>query len=173
MFLQACVDAGPDACALYEPTASAIHARIHRLFEKLKASPVPVDMSEVPYPLSVPYGLIDYKAVKALLFLFLYIPYDNGMLSAPRLAAALRDLENGDGVKLWGVLGLFALKFTCECPVPGHPLPPIPTPDTQHAIYCTDGDQISDTVEDLQKKFALLAKESEFADVFQIAGTCM
>ena len=172
MFLQACVDAGPQECALHEPTASAVHARIHRLFGRLKTNPMPVRITDASPSINTPYGLITYKSVKTALFLFLYSPYTTATLGAPRLASALRDVENGDGVALWGLLNSFEEKFSCDCPIiPGEPTPfSVSTPDAQQAIMCTDGDDVFDTVEDLESHFELLAADSEFADVFPTRG---
>lgn len=172
MFAQACVEAGPYDCAIYEPTAAQVQTRIRNLFDKLKANPVPV-LTHLP-GYSVPYGVIDYKIAKTALFLFLYSPYTTAVLGAPRLAAAYRYLENGEGAALWSHMNTLAETFSCDCPVPGQPTPPsIATPDAAQAIMCGDGDPVMDTVEDLESHLEALSKDSEFWDMWPTRGMCM
>lgn len=171
--LRACAEAGPEKCALHEPTADKIHARILRLFAKLKESPVPVFLPEHTW--ATRSALIDYKIAKGALFLAMYGPYGRDILGARWIATALRDLENDNGETLWRLFGRLVERFQCECPIPGQPLPPdVTTPDAQNAIICGDGDEVRDTVEDLKKHLEMLAETSEFADMIApLRGSCV
>lgn len=172
MFAQACVEAGPHECAIYEPTATQVQARIRNLFDKLKAKPVPVLTHYPGY--AVPYGVIDYKTAKSALFLFLYSPYTTAVLGAPRLAAAYRYLEMGEGAALWSHMNTLVETLSCDCPAPGQPITPsISTPDAAQAILCGDGDPVTDTVEEFESYLEVLAKDSEFWDMWPTRGSTL
>lgn len=166
LILQACADAGPEKCALYEPTANQVHARLTNIFENLKRNPVAVLTNSSAGP-SVDYGIVDYKSAKGPLFLFLYSPY-SGL--GPILMSAFRALEDGNGEPFWNIVAPLLPQFSCSCK-PGAST--IETPEAVLAIACSDGLPIADTVEELEKGFHELRRQSEFADVWTIRPSCM
>lgn len=170
LFADECVEAGATECALYEPTPKQVLARLHKLLDNLKKSPVAVPISETTLG---SYGLINYKHVKETLLKFAYTPYSDTILGAPHLATALHELENGNGVPLWTQwLGRLQERFECAC----HKFPQGPnlqTPHTQQAVMCSDGEKVDDTVEEIEEYFARLSKTSEFADVMAPRVACV
>ena len=169
-FTESCVQAGPQMCGLYESTPDKVDARLHKLLDNLKKSPIPILDVETPFRR---YGMIDYKLAKQTLLLFTYSPYSKTTIGAKGLSWAFYELEKRNGAPLWTFLTLLAERFTCDCPVPGQPSPPnIQTPDALQTIACTDARQLNDTVEDLQVFFSKNAQQSELADVWPIRALC-
>ena len=171
MVLQACVDAGPDICALYESTPQKIHARLDYIFNSLKRRPLPVsNMVNGTYK---QYGLVDYKLARTVLLLLLYLPYGRGGVhAAPYVMNALAAVERGDGLLLSQLAGLVPTPFTFDCDAPDKPNTAVVTPDATFAIACGDGAVLNDTVEDLQLRFDSMARYSGFADVWPIRSFC-
>ena len=140
--------------------------------DRLHTRAVPVHVTHTLRPLRVPYGVVDYKMAKTALFAFLSAPYErkNGGFDAVRLAGALRDLERGDGVALWGLVSGEVERVECgeeERSFRGAP------DEAQRAVLCGDGERVGDRVEDLQAQFEGMRESSEFADVFMVRGGCM
>ncbi|KIP02216.1 hypothetical protein PHLGIDRAFT_305697 [Phlebiopsis gigantea 11061_1 CR5-6] len=175
MFMQSCVDAGPDICPLYEPTVARVHTRITDIFTSLQRRPLPVH-SDAANPHG--YGLVDYRTARLALFYFLYGPYARGGQSHPamRVAHALAAAERGDGAPLSAFDASRELPLHCECPVPGQPAPPpaVDTPDTMAAIICADaaGQRLNDTVQDLEAHFHAMLETSEFAPAWPFGAWC-
>jgi hypothetical protein len=167
-FYSACVAAGPNKCALYEGSASKISARLEALFSKLKKRPIPVTLPEqgTDHPRS--YGLVDYSAVRHMVFNYLYKPY-SGNLSSVDLAANLAAVERGDGLPTW--TSLAPLLPPIGCPACGLPKPPM-LGDAQTAIMCTDGDPVVEGVPQLQAHYERLAVDSSFADLWENRLRC-
>lgn len=163
--LQACVNAGPEKCALFEPTANQVHARLTKILENLKRKPVAVLASSGVGP-SIDYGIVDYKSARTLLFMFLYSPY-SGM--APTLMSAFRALEDGKGGSLWNLIAPSQPPFSCSCKPKA---PTIETPEAVLAIACGDGVPVEDTVEELEKGFYEQSKQTEFAEFWQLRPRC-
>lgn len=163
--LQACVDAGPNKCALFEPTANQVHSRLTKILENLKRNPVAV-LGSSSVEQSIDYGVIDYKSVRTLLFMFLYSPY-SGM--APTLMSAFRALEDGKGEPLWNLIAPSQPSFSCSCKPKAQT---IETPEAVLAIACGDGLPVEDTVEELEKGFYEQSKQTEFAELWQLRPPC-
>ena len=164
MFMQSCVDAGPDVCPLYKPTAAEVHTRIKNIFTSLKHHPIPVRNGST-------YGVVDYRTARLALFYYLYEPYKNSQAIAHALAAA----ERGDGLPLAAYNFPRFPPMRCDCQLPGQPTPPITsTPDTMAAILCADaaGQRLNDTVEDLEARFSAMAAMSEFAGAWPFGAWC-
>ena len=86
----ACVEAGPSLCALYDTSSDAIRARVNKLIESLHLAPVPVyDDSD---PTSISFGVADYTVIVLQLFQMLYTPF----VSGPVILEALAALEQGN-----------------------------------------------------------------------------
>ena len=175
MFLQSCVEAGPEGCAIYKPSAAEVKARVNGIYETLKKRPLAVT-SNLSSDSSHEYGLIDYKYTHQLVLGFLYGPYGLKSTTPAQLASALYEAEQGNGAPLWQLGKDQETKFSCECASPDHPPPPhFATPDASQAILCADADEkhSHDTIEDLEDYYVNLAKESEFFDVWPIRAMCM
>jgi hypothetical protein len=109
LFFEACVDAGPDACALHAAAASTIKARVANITAQLKSRPLPVVSDHS-------YGLVDYRLLRELLFHFLYAPY--GVAPRPTaqsLSVALVAVEAGDGRPLWELVAGDQPNIVCPC----------------------------------------------------------
>ena len=171
MVLDACVDAGPDICALYESTSQKVHTRVNNIFDSLKRRPLPISaMVNGTYK---NYGIVDYKMARTVVFRLLYSPYGrNGVRAAPNVTNALAEAEKGNGLPLAELAGLVPTPFKCECSAPEKPSTPILTPDATFAIACGDGAVLNDTLEDLERHFENMAKDSEFAAVWPFRSFC-
>lgn len=170
-FLDACAKAGPELCAIHEPTADAVSTRLHSILEHLKRRPLSVATrlnGSAPQ-----YGLVDYKMAHRVLFSYLYSPYgSNGVYFAQNLSHAFAEAEKGNGAPLGRLTGLVPTPFKCECPAPGPPVVPLLTPDTMTAIACGDGGLLNDTEHDLEKHFKKMFADSEFADMWSYRARC-
>jgi hypothetical protein len=171
------VKAGPENCALHEPTPSQVFSRLHALLANLRQNPIAVPTSDGLPALS--YGLVDYKLVKNALFQYLYQPYgsrvSDHVLGASSLASALHALELGDGRAMWSRYALKRERFKNQRPLPGLPLPPGPrisTPDASSVLICLDPSPMNISVADVKWYFDANAEDSEFADVWPILALC-
>jgi hypothetical protein len=145
---------------------------VNRILDNLKQRTLPVS-AEVNGTYQN-YGLVDYKMARSVVFVMLYSPYgSNGVHLAPSVTYALAQAEKGNGLPLGELAGLVPTPFRCECPSDNPPTQPlIFTPDTTYAIACGDGAVLNDTVEDLEKYFEKMSKDSEFADMWSIRSQC-
>ena len=175
MFMQSCVDVGPDVCALYKPTVAEVHARINNIFASLKRRPLAVRA-----PASDPqaYGVADYRSARLALFTLFYAPYakGTGLLTAPRIAQALAAAEHGDGALLAQFDASRLTPLKCECPAPGQPAPSfLDKFDSMAAIVCADTarQRLNDTVDDLEAHFSALLRDSEFGEAWPYRARCM
>ncbi|KAJ7083873.1 Alpha/Beta hydrolase protein [Mycena epipterygia] len=155
-FFDACAAAGPDLCAFYAPTASAIADRLTALTASIRAHPVPVVTPTA-------YGIVDYSLLRSALFTSFYVPY---ILFAP-LAQGLATLEAGDGSILFSILQ--APPFQCDCSndtVPFH----LNNGEAVVAIQCGDAVEVTDSIDELRTFFDNAAKTSEFVEFLVGAG---
>ena len=67
--LEACVRAGPERCAIHEPSVAGVQARIDKLLERLRAAPVSVETE------SGGQAIVDYGATRQAIFQTLYHPH--------------------------------------------------------------------------------------------------
>lgn len=88
----ACAITNTSACALHEPSISAIGTRVRTLLDQIHLAPQPVYNAS-----SGTFGVADYTVVFLQLFQTLYQPYS----SAPAMFAALRALEAGDAAPIF------------------------------------------------------------------------
>jgi hypothetical protein len=133
------------------------------LFASLKIQPivVPVTSNATDGPLD--YGLLDYGVAHRSFGSYLYSPFTN----ASAMAAALAAAEQGDGRPFWE-LGLDSEEGE-ECSSgPGTQN----TFETATAIACTDGDPVSDSLEELNAWYQRLATTSSFADILDFHVRC-
>ncbi|KAJ7669087.1 TAP-like protein-domain-containing protein [Mycena rosella] len=152
-FFDGCTAAGPDLCAFYAPTASAIEARLETLTAAVRARPVPVITS-------TGYGIVDYSLLRSVIYNSLYTPY----ALFPVLAQGLAALEAGNGTILFS-MGETAPPFECDCTnatVPFH----LNVAEATVAIQCGDAVEVNDSVEELRNFFENAARTSEFAEFF-------
>ncbi|KAG6861429.1 hypothetical protein C0995_000269 [Termitomyces sp. Mi166 len=150
-FFTSCHAAGPEICPFYAPTPDLIAANLTKLYESVKARPMPVRT-----PTS--YGLVDYTRLRTSIFSSLYKPW----AAYPTLANALAALARGDGAPLFSMYDL--PKFQCDC-----------GPDSEDSrlgkdasttILCNDGDPISSKFEDLEEYFEDVMKNSEWFEIW-------
>jgi hypothetical protein len=173
MFYEACFEAGPDACALYETTVDAVESRVENIFAKLKARPIPVYApAATKSTSSVNYGLTDYAVARNIVFQFLYGPYGSRGHNATAVANGLAAAEKGDGRPLWDLTKDSLTDFKCECGKDEPGTEPIGGRETTLAIACSDGDVVDDGVEELQAHYEEMAKQSSFAELWNIRIQC-
>jgi hypothetical protein len=178
MFYQACVDAGPDECALHNSDAAGVKERVDSIFAALKSRPIPIHARKNSTVTSdmADYGLVDYRMARSLTFRFLYAPYGSKGLDAAALSRALAATETGDGRSLWDLAARVRQKeFRCNCDQDED------KEETRQAqmdregtlaIACSDGDVVNDSLEELQNHYEGMAKMSSFAELWNIRITC-
>jgi hypothetical protein len=163
LFYEACSQAGPDSCALFAPDPAAIKARVDALFASLKVKPivVPVTSNATDGPLD--YGLLDYNVVRRSFGNYFYNPFTN----ASAMAAALAAAEQGDGRPFWELVPVLDVIEQCASGAGTQN-----ALETLAAIACTDGDPVSDSLEDLNIWYEQLAATSSFADLLYVHVAC-
>jgi hypothetical protein len=156
-YYEACFEAGPRACAIYDKSPQAIKARVDRILERLKVQPIAASVSSSPG--SLDYGVVDFSLLKIALFDYLYMPY--GL--APTVAAVLAALEQGDAGPLWQVLE--AKADVIECTAANNTVLEQLGVEPQLAVECSDGTPVHDTLEQLEAWYQYNAHKSSFAGV--------
>lgn len=96
-FFTFCHSAGPKRCALYAPSPAKIERRVDELLEDIKIHPVIVPGSA---PGERP-EIVSYSTVRRVISSSLYRP----ILKYPLLAAALAELELGNGLPILSLSG--------------------------------------------------------------------
>lgn len=175
-FFAGCVAAGPDRCALYDSTTKKVEARLNVLLESLKRRPLAVSL-DVDHRSSTDYGLVDYELVRRLLFDFIYNPYADasimpGAHAAPLLASALHEAEKGNGWPLWDAYKSKDISFHCQCPG-STSVPAQKGLEHTLAILCGDGDEVKDSIEELEDFQARMAETSTFAELWTLRARCV
>ncbi|KAJ6455018.1 hypothetical protein C8R45DRAFT_846147, partial [Mycena sanguinolenta] len=167
-FLQGCVSAGPHRCALYEPTASAIDAKINHLQTTLLTRPTTAvpDLSA----LAPSYSVVDYSFLCRTLFGPLYMPYGTGGFQD--LAAALHALSLGNATALYqlaiGGAGAPLPFFQCPTNTSADVFQFLGELDGQVAVVCNDGKSVDVEYADVQNKFRELCGISPFCDLWGV-----
>lgn len=176
MFYQACVEAGPDECALYASDTAAVKQRVDSIFITLKNRPIPIHARKNSNATSdmADYGIVDYKMARALTFQFLYSPYGSKGLEAASIARALAATEVGDGRPLWELAAIIRQKeFRCNCDQDKEETPQARMDrEGTLSIACSDGDVVNDSLEELQTHYEGMAKMSSFAELWNIRIGC-
>lgn len=106
---------------------------------------------------NISYGLVDYARLRGTVAQSFYSPYSD----LPQLAQGLADLVRGNGTVLYQMLEMPV--FDCSC---GTPVPLQPITDARIVISCTDGQEIHDTVDDLEVYVRDLLRQSQWGEVW-------
>jgi hypothetical protein len=175
MFYEACVEAGPDACALYRPTANEVQERTAKIFAALKERPIAVTAPVNATSAELEYGIVDYTMARSTVASVLYGPYGRyvvrPVLGSSALATALAAAEVGDGRPMWSANKGKLAQLECECDESAVPAP-LAGHETTLSIACGDADVVDDSVDELQKHFEGMAKFSDFAEWWDIHVSC-
>lgn len=171
-FTDACADAGPNKCALYEDSKEGVATRVENIFAKLKTNPIAVPLSSNSKSVT-DYGVVDYGLVRNLVFHYLYRPTGLGStptptISASKLAEMLAALDDGNGLPAWNLQKAGRPTLKCDCS--GKTV--VPLGDARIAIACSDGEPVTDTVEELQRHYEAVAQYSSFADIWTARTSC-
>ncbi|TCD64930.1 hypothetical protein EIP91_003427 [Steccherinum ochraceum] len=158
---QACVDAGPLVCRIYEKTADEIHARVQKLLAQLRTTPVSF-YNET----SGAYGVVDYSLVTRVIFTTLYKPYNTG----ERLTSVLADLELGNAEPIFQIsetkIAQGYITDDCVCPsVPYETVAHIGR-ENMLSIACSDAPPVEDDLPTLKGYFEKMAELSMFAETW-------
>ncbi|KAK7040316.1 hypothetical protein VNI00_009784 [Paramarasmius palmivorus] len=137
-FFKDCLDAGPEACAFHDTSIEAMRERLNKLYDSVIKAPVPVRTE-------VSYDLVNYEALRGLIYISLYAP-----LRWPQLAAGLAGVEAGNGTALWEIVGDVP-PFSCSCDSSEFAFENVL--DARHAYVCNDGDVVSSSLEDAEKHY--------------------
>jgi hypothetical protein len=184
VFYKACADADPNTCALHEATGAEVKSRTEAIFAELKTRPIPISppansssSSDVELDAGIlQYGVVDYSMTRNIVFHFLYTPYGSqaGRMNATSLAYALAAAGVGDGRPLWELSqSLKGKEFECECGKEKEPETAMGAGVEQLlAVACSDGDEVNDSVEELQKHYEGMAEMSSFAELWTIRLQC-
>ena len=152
---QACVDAGPIVCPLYESSTDKISARVDKLVNSLKTQPISFFNATTNN-----YGILDYSAAKGAMLTSLYKPYDP-QVGGAALLSALASAERGDGLPLYAVLGGITANSQYVCPA----TPPVAFAsgiENLIAIRCGDTPRPPFGIDDLKALYAEMAQDSQF-----------
>ncbi|KAF8191047.1 hypothetical protein K438DRAFT_1970789 [Mycena galopus ATCC 62051] len=167
-YYSGCVSAGPHRCALYEPTASAIDAKINHLQSTLRIRPIPavLDLSA-----SAPsYAVVDSSLFRETLLGPLYTPYGTGGFQD--LAAALHSLSLGNATALYqlaiGGAGAPSPFFQCPANASADVFQFLAEGDGQVAVACNDGKSVNPDYADVENHFRELCGISPFCDVYGV-----
>ncbi|KAF9498353.1 alpha/beta-hydrolase [Pleurotus eryngii] len=151
-FFQACVDAGPTGCAFYAPNATEIASNLDRLYDMVKAQPVPVYQART-------YGLVDYSLLRRAVFTALYSPFT---MFEP-LAQGLADLKAGNGDTIYSLVN--RPRFECA-----------DAEDFQYsnqyesgtALHCLDGDEVHDSPAELRRFYEKMTEYTTLAELWAV-----
>jgi hypothetical protein len=155
-FYETCSAAGPSGCGFYAPTPEDIERNLTALFASIRSNPIPAKIDNM-------YGIIDYLALRTVVFSALFSPY----ALWPALADGLAALAAGDGTKILPLA--IPPRFECDCM---GAIPPMRT-EAETAILCNDGAVIPGTVEDTVKYLDELRDVSEWWDLWgNMRTTC-
>ena len=159
---QACVDAGPSACFIYEDSAQAIHTRYLNLLSKIRENPITFYNPETGE-----YGVVDYSLVLRSTFNVLSRPHFFGKLLTMTLAA----LEQGIAEPIFQLSemkeaqGLLDQGSSCPA-LPRNPWR-MTARENPLAIGCGDGEPLHDDLDSLKVYFDEQAQISKvFAEVW-------
>ncbi|EJC97829.1 uncharacterized protein FOMMEDRAFT_149336 [Fomitiporia mediterranea MF3/22] len=158
--LDACVQAGPSLCPIFENTTAQVHSRIENLVNKLRAEPVLLFNTS-----AVNSAIIDYATVRNQILGALYSPYVDGAL----LTEALALLEQGNAsLIITDSFGSAASQFLeDECPAQtGQPFV-ASLSEILSTIMC--GDIVTDDVQTIDYARSALEIGSKLSPEF--AGT--
>lgn len=165
-YYEACFQAGPQGCAIYDKSPQAIKARVDRILERLKVQPLTASVGSSSGVLD--YGIVDFSVLKNALFVYLYHPYGG----ASAVAAALAALEHGDANLLWQLPVLEEQKNLFKCPVANDTSVEQLVIEPQFAIACSDGTPVNDTYDQLEAGYEDNARKSSFAGGLPVRVEC-
>lgn len=163
---QACVDAGPSVCPIYETSVDEVNARVNSLLEKLKVHPISFYNSSTGA-----YGTLDYSAAKGSIFTVLY----NAHKAGARLTHAIADAEKGVGQPLYDLSSrvVSSEALECDCPASPLPLPFSNSAENTLAIACGDAGPTEATLEETREFYEEMGKSSTFAEMWWIRLGCV
>ncbi|KAJ6510772.1 TAP-like protein-domain-containing protein [Mycena sanguinolenta] len=150
-FINGCVAAGPNACALFAPTAAEIIEKVDKIYASVRARPIPVRTG-------ASFGLVDRTTVRSAIFTSLYSPHTH----FSTMARALADLDEGNGTTLFKIFERPA--FECACDPAQYQFEPLL--EATFGILCNDGDRVSPEYEDVVADYQNLRDTSSWADVW-------
>ncbi|KAJ7598664.1 hypothetical protein C8J56DRAFT_1000238 [Mycena floridula] len=150
-FFDDCFAAGPSLCGYHASSPAQIAENLEALYDKIRLGPLPVNNGSM-------YGLVDYSLLRAVIFRSLYKPYTTFMT----LAAALRDLETGDGTALYK-MG-YQDPFECSCNSEGA-VDHIQRPETTTTVICNDALNSNYTFEE---SLEVVQENMEFSPWFDL-----
>lgn len=150
IFADSCHAAGPDSCAFYANSSIEISANLDKLFDSVKAQPVPVIT-----PIS--YSVFGFTLLKNAVFDAFYAPHQ---YFAP-LAQGLADLAQGNASTIYSAL-VEVPPFECQSDSNSSVNN---TYEAGVAIACGDAGPVNDTVSQLQDFYSAGLKVSSLADL--------
>lgn len=166
LLYQNCVSMGLE-CAMYAPTAMAIHTRVESILTKLRTDPVPFYNPDTDA-----YGSVDYSLVRRTMFTVLYSPVATG----PMFFRALAQLEQGDAELLWLITGSGYMQslITQRCVCPASSISEqVPSVVPSFAIACGDaGNQLHTGIAQLRKDYEKMTESSSFAECWGMRMGC-
>jgi len=151
---EACVEAGPEECLLYEQSTADVYARIMNIHGSLRSSPASFYNQG-----SGVYDILDAGVLGQAIFTTLYNPHAAGAI----LLAALAALEKGDSYPIWQMSTRRQLKQSLACTCPEQTVVPYLGLFHTVAIACSDAKPITDSVDELRTYLKELEKQSMLA----------
>ncbi|KAJ7111239.1 TAP-like protein-domain-containing protein [Mycena epipterygia] len=150
-FFDSCAAAGPDNCAFYASSTSAISDRLAELTASIRDQPFPVVTAES-------HGIVDFVFLRNSVLDALFSPYD----SFEPLAQGLAALAGGNATALYALTEVPT--FECGCNASAAPFH-ANNFEAYMTIACGDALPVNDTIPQLQRFYENGAKVSSFSDL--------
>jgi hypothetical protein len=92
---EACFEAGPSACAIFENSTDLIRERVTNLTDSIHKAPLPLYNNSDPA--NIQFSTVDYSLVTQFIGQAVYSPYS----LAPTFAEAIVEMEQGNGTTVF------------------------------------------------------------------------
>lgn len=152
-FFTLCHEAGPEKCALYEPSPRAIRSRVDAIIEKIETTPIPVPFAE--------HGpmVFSKKLLYELTFIMTYKPIQH----FPDLVTMLLGAEQDNGTAISSIVNKYLPGYECTC-APKQPW--LEPTEALRAIGCGDGDALTFDPDYYEAYLANMTAQARFGGPF-------
>ena len=154
---QACVDAGPSTCPLYESSADKVSARVDKLLDSLKTQPLSFFNSTIN-----DFGVLDYSTAKFAVLQTIYKPY-NVVGGGASLLSAIAAAEQGEGRPLYDTFIGAPSSSPFECPTSAVDQVSFASGlESQWSVRCGDLSRPPLSLDELKANYAETEHDSHF-----------
>ena len=156
---EACFEAGPSACAIYENSTDLIRARVSKLLDSIHQAPLPFYNDSDPS--NIQFTTVDYTLVTQTLGQVMQTPYE----LAPAFAEAVVELEQGNGSLIFqsapgiGIYNAQQNDFSCDSSLPQ----PFSTGGLEIYISIACGDRVNPGASGIEASLLVYEKMIEIS----------